>query len=159
MKRLFTLLIIILSSTAATAAPPKTLAGLWYATHGDTACWMRLKVSAAEEVQLIQDVAGELVTRVNGRGNDTPETVEVTGQYMPGSRTVSLNFGDTGANRLYGAGLAPESRSGEMALQLFRIRPGSGINYERTLTFQYKGPLHDDPSPGSSVAHAVDAGR
>ncbi len=159
MKRFFTLLIIILSSTGAIAAPPKTLAGLWYATHGDTACWMRLKVTATEEVQLIQDVTGELVTRLSGRGPDSSETVEVTGQYMPGTRTVSLNFGDVGANRLYGAGLAPESRSGEMAIQLFRVRPGSGINYERTLTFQYKGPLHDDPAPGSSAAHAGITGR
>lgn len=152
MKRLFTLLIIILSSTSAMAAPPKNLAGLWYATHGDTACWMRLKVSATEEVQLIQDVTGELVTRFGGRGPDTTETLEVSGQYMPGTRTVSLNFGDVGANRLYGAGLAPENRTGAMALQLFRIRQGSGINYERTLTFQYKGPLHEDPEHESSVA-------
>jgi len=160
MTRFFTFLIIILSATAVTAAPPKTLAGLWYATHGDVACWMRLKVAGAEEVQLIQDVAGELVTRASGRGAvSSSETIEVTGQYMPGSRTVSLNFGDTGVNRLYGAGIAPENRSGEMILQLFRIRPGSGINYERTLYFQYKGPLHDDPSSGSSAAPNAGAGR
>lgn len=151
MKRLSALLIIILSSTSVVAAPPRTLAGLWYATHADTACWMRLKVSATEDVQLIQDVTGELVTRFSGRGTDAAETVEVTGQYMPGTRTVALNFGEVGANRIYGAGLAPENRTGEMALQLFRIRPGSGINYERTLVFRYKGPLQDGPEPGSPV--------
>lgn len=159
MTRLFTLLIIILSASAVTAAPPKTLAGLWFATHGDTACWLRLKTSATEEVQLIQDVTGELVTRSSGRATDSTETIEVTGQYMPGSRTVSINFGDVGANRLYGTGLAPESRASQMALQLFRIRQGSGINYERTLYFQYKGPLHDDPAPSRLVVHNAETGR
>jgi hypothetical protein len=154
MKRFFTLLIIILSSSSAMANPPKSVAGLWYATFGDSALSMRLKTSAADDVPRLEEITGQLVTRVSGPSTITSETIDVTGQYLGGTLTACFNFGAAGANRLYGVGEVPRQRTEPMVIRLFRVRPGSGINFERILYFYFKGLLPVPPASGSSAAHA-----
>lgn len=154
MKRFFTLLIIILSCSSAMANPPKSVAGLWYTTYGDSALTMRLRTTATDDVPRLEEITGQLVTRVSGPSPITSETIDVTGQYLSGTGTACFNFGATGANRLYGVGEVPRQRTEPMVVRLFRVRPGSGINFERILYFYFKGPLTVPPAAGSPVAHA-----
>lgn len=150
MKQL-SVLSIILSAACAQAAPPKSLAGLWVATEQSTAYWMRLSASSTDPVVLIEEVSGTLVAQSVGRRLNPPTTTQmVIGQYLPGTRVAALNLGEPGASRRYAIGTAPEDRTGHLELRVFRVRLGHGINYERSISFRYKGPLPapEDPKAG-----------
>jgi hypothetical protein len=151
---MFVTLIVILSATQVYAAPPKSLAGLWVATENDTVYWLRLTVSSNDPVALIEDVTGTLTSRSAGPTTPTTEPptadVPVTGQYLPGSRTVILNIGEPGSRRRYAIGAGPENRSNPMMLRLFQVRPALGINFEREIWFRYKSPL---PQPANLVTN------
>lgn len=163
MKRMLMMLIVILSVAQAYAAPPKSLAGLWVATDNDTAYWLRVSVSSIDQVALIEDVSGTIITRsVESNGTTTTSEMAVVGQYLPGTRTVALNLGEPGVRRQYALGNAPEERTGRMSLKVFRVRPAQGINYERQIFFAYKGPLPapTNPATGTDVArHAPSESR
>lgn len=105
-------------------------------------------------------MSGTLVARSAGGSNSTTVTQAITGQYLPGTRVAALNFGDVGANRVYAIGRAPEDRTGQLELTVFRLRPAQGVTYERSVSFRYKGPLaqpEEDPKRGPRMEADVAA--
>lgn len=148
MIRLLILGALLLTVPMAQAAPPRSLTGLWTTTVDNEALWLDLEGKALDDVALIEMVDGKLTVRpVHG----VPVRLPVSGQYLPGTGVVILDIGEHGSKRKYGIGDVSGGASGSrMALKLFRLRPGSGIEFDRELRFRATGGLAPQPGPGPS---------